>query len=148
MKNRKGREDTSRFYEPVDNTRPAMPTGWAMPDPLEERIARMLHKSVLSRNQDYVEPWDEANDFDVEDDLHPVDDSPWEEHFEPTLDRGITPFEAHRYRDEIRTEGVKKARARVRREQQEQLLKKGRKPRKKAKKSGDGAEPRGSSKAP
>lgn len=67
--------------EEIPDTTPVrLPLGWNRPPSLNERIARMVSQEMarLSTRNEEAESFEEANDFDIEDD--PIDkQSPWEE---------------------------------------------------------------------
>lgn len=93
---------------PVIDGQPAeVPAGFRVPETMEQRVQRLV-RGALSRRAEEVgfESFEEANDFDIPDD--PVDPStPFEEFFDPTLGRSITPDEFRRFESEFRKEYLK-----------------------------------------
>lgn len=56
-----------------------LPAGACRPKSLQEIIARMVFSEVQSREKSEAESWDEANDFDIPDELdNQLDFSPYE----------------------------------------------------------------------
>lgn len=82
-----GRLD-DRGRELLDGRPMEPPVGFSPQPSLVDRIRKMVQDATLQRELDKAgaETFDEANDFDVGDDLDPS--SPWEQYYEPT------PFEA------------------------------------------------------
>lgn len=72
-----------RGEEILDPTPVSIPLNFKRPVPLNERIKQMVRDeaSLLARENGY-ETFDEADDFDTDDDL-PDPRSPWEENFDP-----------------------------------------------------------------
>lgn len=73
-----------------------VPSGMKVPETMAERLMRLMRndprfaQNYLGAGDD-VESFEEADDFDVGDDIDPV--SPFEEHFDPALGRSVTPAE-------------------------------------------------------
>lgn len=80
-----------RHYETPDPTPVAMPAGFKRPETLEERIRRLVRSERFAAEMEAAgfETFDEADDFDVEDD-RPDPATPYELHFDPFLGREIT----------------------------------------------------------
>ena len=71
--------------EVLDPTPVNVPINWSRPVPLAERIRQMIRNeaSLIAQAQG-AESFEEADDFDVEDDT--IDPrSPWEENFDPDV---------------------------------------------------------------
>lgn len=64
--------------EDLDPTPVEMPLGACRPTPLAELIARAVHQELQNREEEGVESWDEANDFEYEGDEELLDMSPYE----------------------------------------------------------------------
>lgn len=78
-----------------------MPAGFRRPETLAEQVARLV-KGAVSRmaEEEGAETFEESEDFDVDDDFDPR--TPYEEIFDPTLNRSITPDEMRRNGDRYR----------------------------------------------
>lgn len=68
--------------EVLDPTPISIPVPFTRPEPLHQRIRRMILLAQREAGEGY-ETEEEANDFDVPDDPNPDPTSPWEEHFMP-----------------------------------------------------------------
>lgn len=102
-------EHTASGREIVDNRPVEMPLGFKKPEPLSEQIQRMVRRE-LSRaaEQSGFESFDEANDFEVEDDL-PDPGTPYEMEFDPVLGREVSPDMIKRDEENFRREYINKA---------------------------------------
>lgn len=71
--------------EILDPTPVAMPIDFKRPIPLEDRIREMTRKEMsLWAQSNGEDSFEEADDFDIEDDSNLIDHhSPWEEDFDP-----------------------------------------------------------------
>ncbi len=72
-----------------DPTPMSLPVGFKIPETLDEQIQRLVRNQV-SRNADEkgFETFDEAEDFDVDDEIDP--NSPFEMEFDPVLGRDVS----------------------------------------------------------
>lgn len=81
--------------EELDTTPKEVPLGFKRPESLEEQIKRLIQQPTFGRvvsGDAEAETFDEANDFDIEDD--PADPaSEHEEFYDPVLQRTMTPAE-------------------------------------------------------
>lgn len=68
--------------EVLDSTPISIPVPFTRPEPLHQRIRRMILLAQREAGEGF-ETEEEANDFDVPDDPNPDPSSPWEEHFMP-----------------------------------------------------------------
>lgn len=68
--------------EVLDNTPLSIPVPFTRPEPIHQRIRRMILLAQREAGEGY-ETEEEANDFDVPDDPNPDPTSPWEENFLP-----------------------------------------------------------------
>lgn len=76
----------------------ALPSGFKRPETLAEQVARLVQGSLSRLAQESgEESFEESEDFDVEDDFDPR--TPYEEIFDPTLGRSITPLEMQKNGD-------------------------------------------------
>lgn len=82
-------------HEVPDPTPLAMPSGFRRPETLQEQVARLV-RSRLSQIADEqgAETFEESEDFEVDDDFDP--NTPYEEFFDPALNRAVTPEEFQR----------------------------------------------------
>lgn len=93
----------------VPDPRPvSIPAGFQRPPSLQEQVRRLLPDMIRQQQEQEVETWEDANDFDVGDDFDPS--SPWETIYDPTLGREVTPEEFARNLPQIREEVQKKLR--------------------------------------
>lgn len=78
-------------HELLDTTPVEMPLGFQHPEPLEERIRRLIRTSVSQQAvENGAETFEEADDFDIpDDDSDPV--TPFEMDFDPTLGKEVSP---------------------------------------------------------
>lgn len=76
--------------EIMDSTPVAIPVGFRKPETIEEKILRLVKASQLQQTLDAngVETFEEAEDFDVGDDVDPQ--TPYEMVFDPGLGREVT----------------------------------------------------------
>lgn len=112
MVNRKVEEVERRLVAALDENghevpdpRPmSIPSGFKRPESLAEQVQRLVARGI----SDYAaarggESWEEANDFEVDDDFDPS--TPYEEFFDPVLGKSVTPDEfrqhADRYKEEL-----------------------------------------------
>lgn len=132
-------------WEIPDPTPVAMPVGFKRPETLAEQVRRLV-RTTISREaaEAGAETFEESEDFDIPDD--PVDPStPFEEWYDPVLDRGIT---AQEFNQNFETYRNRYVQAQDRAYQELELSDALRRPGRYAQDPGDGAEPRDSSKAP
>lgn len=94
-----------RHYETPDPNPVRMPAGFKRPETLEERIRRLVRSERFNQAMDEsgMETFDEANDFDVEDDL-PDPATPYEPFFDPALGTEVTPHQVMTEQAQIREE--------------------------------------------
>lgn len=80
-------------WELPDGTPVVIPSGFKRPETLAEQVQRIIRTEASRRAEEAgFESFEEADDFDVgEDDFDP--DTPYEEVFDPVLQRAITPAE-------------------------------------------------------
>lgn len=108
--------------EIVDAKPVAIPAGFRRPETLAEQVRRLVRMEQMEDTGE--ETWEDANDFDVDDDFDPR--SPWETIYDEALGREVTPAEFHSKWPEIREEMQKKLRNHYRlleqQEQQEELF--------------------------
>lgn len=85
-----GRLD-SRGHEVPDPTPVSLPAGFKEPESLEVMIRRLIRSEewAAAVNQEGFETFEESEDFDIDDDMWDPQ-SPYEEVFDPVLNRGIT----------------------------------------------------------
>ena len=90
-------------HEVLDRTPLELPAGFRRPETLAEQVQRLVRTSISDyAGEKGYETFDEANDFDIEDD--PIEpETAYEEVFDPVLGRGVTPREfmdnQERYRE-------------------------------------------------
>lgn len=91
----------------MDPTPMAIPAGFKRPPTLAEQVQRLVRGALSQAAAEKgLETFEEANDFDIPDD--PVDPStPFEEFFDPTLGRSLTPHEMAKFGDAYRAEYLK-----------------------------------------
>lgn len=72
-------------HEILDPTPMAIPIGFKRPETLAEQIKRMVRSERLAQEAEAqgYETWEEADDFDVDDDFDPS--SPYEQHFDTDI---------------------------------------------------------------
>lgn len=87
-------------HEVPDPTPLAIPVGAKKPESLEERIRRLVRSERFGNamSEQGFETFEESEDFDIEDD--PVTNTPYEEFFDPSLGRNVTPEEVIRNQHE------------------------------------------------
>lgn len=81
--------------EELDTTPKEVPLGFKRPESLEEQIKRLIQQPTFGKavsGSSEAETFDEANDFDIDDDP-PDPASEHEEFFDPVLQRSLTPAE-------------------------------------------------------
>lgn len=83
-----------RGQEVLDPTPLAIPAGFAIPQTLEQKMARAIRLASMAAQSNGYETVEEADDFDCEDDT-PDPNSPWELQFDPTIGKEITKQEKH-----------------------------------------------------
>lgn len=79
-------------YEYPDPTPLEVPVGFKRPPTIQEMIAKMVRVSLEAREAG-METFEEAEDFDVDDDFDPS--SPWEEHFHGQFDEETSMEKSH-----------------------------------------------------
>lgn len=67
----------------------SIPAGFQRPERLEDQIRRLIRNAIADQDRDKVETFEEAEDFDIDDDMFDPQ-SPYEEVFDPVLNRAIT----------------------------------------------------------
>lgn len=94
----------------VPNKKPVeIPAGFKKPEALADQIQRLVRTEISEQaEQEGNETWEEANDFYCPEEDFPMPDSPYEEDFDPILQRSITPDEIGRHPDEFREEYLQK----------------------------------------
>lgn len=107
-----GRLD-SRGYEVPDPTPVALPAGFKEPESLEVMIRRLIRSEEWTRatNEEGFESFEESEDFEIDDDMWDPQ-SPYEEVFDPVLNRGIT-LDEFRKNEKIYEERYAKAHAKA-----------------------------------
>lgn len=81
MLRKKVQEISKRFFEPFDPKPVAIPVGFKRPPTLQEQIQQMIRTQISAQAaMNGQESFEEAEDFDVDDDFDPM--SPWEQDFE------------------------------------------------------------------
>lgn len=76
--------------EVPDPTPVAIPAGFKVPETLQEQIKRLIRTSLsAAADEQGMETFEESEDFDIDDDMFDPS-SPYEEVFDPVLNRGIT----------------------------------------------------------
>lgn len=77
--------DKNGFYELLDPTPMAIPVGYKQPETLADQIRRMVRSERLAQEVEAAgfETWEEADDFDVDDDFDPT--SPYEQNFDQDI---------------------------------------------------------------
>lgn len=77
-----------------DNTPLALPAGFTPPETLAEQIQRLVRTNVSQSAEKHdQETFEEADDFDIEDDEDFDASSPFEQHFDPVIGRDVTAHE-------------------------------------------------------
>lgn len=92
------------FGQEIPDPRPVrIPAGFRRPETLAEQVQRLV-RTHISRDaeQNGMETWEEANDFDVDDDFDPS--TPYETFFDPVLGRELTPHEFRQNEQALRSE--------------------------------------------
>ncbi len=84
-------------HEVLDDKPIAMPSGMKNPETLQEQIRRLVKYERSETDQLQAETFDEADDFDVGDDFDPT--SPFEQFFDPWIQRDVTPADLQRDAD-------------------------------------------------
>lgn len=101
-----------RVTEKLDPKPMGIPVGYRDPPTLQEQMARMLRASQLLAAQEGKESFEEANDFDCDDDMDP--NSPWEENFhgqfekEAAMEKERENYSKRRKRDFVEEKPVEK----------------------------------------
>lgn len=113
-------------WEIPDPNPVAIPAGFKRPETLAEQVQRLVRTSISRQAEaEGYETWEEANDFDVDDDFDPT--TPYEEFFDPALGRAVTADEfrqhADRYREEVLTRTKNYYRLREQEAMEEELAK-------------------------
>lgn len=95
------------FGHEVPDPRPMeIPAGFKRPETLQEQVARLVQGSISRKAaEDGHETFDESEDFEVDDDFDPS--TPYEEFFDPALNRRITPDEFQRNADNYKKRYIK-----------------------------------------
>lgn len=76
-------------YEQVDPTPMEIPAGFKKPESLNEMVQRLVRRQLSDAAEaSGMESFDESEDFEIDDMFDPS--SPYEEVFDPVLNRGIT----------------------------------------------------------
>lgn len=76
--------------EVPDPTPASIPAGFKVPESLQEQIKRLIRTSLSEQaDEQGMETFEESEDFDIDDDMFDPS-SPYEEVFDPVLNRGIT----------------------------------------------------------
>ncbi|AZL82923.1 hypothetical protein [Apis mellifera associated microvirus 45] len=110
------RKQDDEGREIVDPTPMGLPAGFKRPETLAEQVRRLVRTEKLVDDDD-VESWEEANDFDVDDDFDPA--SPFETVFDPELGRELTPNDYKEHWPNIKEEMQKHLRNKYRQEELE-----------------------------
>lgn len=72
-----------------------LPSGFRRPETLQEQVRRLVRTSLsLQAAEEGYETFEESEDFNVDDEVDPS--TPYEEFFDPALNRSITPQEFER----------------------------------------------------
>jgi len=77
----------------------AIPVGFKRPETLAEQVARLVRTEDFRRSlgKEHHESFEEADDFDVDDDIDPF--SPFERHFDPVIGREVSYDEFQKHKD-------------------------------------------------
>lgn len=80
-------------WEIPDPTPLRLPTGFKKPETLADQVRRLVRSAQFQMDLDKagLETFDEADDFEVDDDFDPS--TPYETFFDPVLGKDITPME-------------------------------------------------------
>lgn len=115
------RKQTEDGKEIVDNKPLAIPAGFRRPPTLQEQVARLVERDISARAAAVgEESWEEANDFDIDEDFDPS--TPWESIYDHELGREVTPAEFKEHWPQIREEMQSKIRNYYRLQEQDELL--------------------------
>lgn len=86
--------------EILDTTPVSLPTGFRKPETLQEQVARLVRNQVSREAEEAgYESFDEADDFDVEDEFDPS--TPFETVFDPVLGE-VTPHDLRTFETQYR----------------------------------------------
>lgn len=93
----------------IPDSRPvALPTGFKKPESLHAQIQRLVRTHISREAQEQgMETFDEADDFDVDDDFDPH--TPYEMEFDPMLGREVSPDMVNRSPERFRDEYLARA---------------------------------------
>lgn len=98
-----GVKTTQRRGMEILNPEPmAIPAGFGRPTILEQQVARLTGRDVDRGDDKAVETWEEANDFDVDDDFDPS--TPFETVYDTDLQRDVSPEEYHKLFPQLKEE--------------------------------------------
>jgi len=78
-------------HEVPDPTPMSIPSGFKRPPTLAEQVARLVRSNEFMASLGEAETFEESEDFEVGDDFDP--NTPFEEFFDPSLGRHVTPAE-------------------------------------------------------
>lgn len=87
-----------RGQEVPDPAPVAIPAGFARPESMAETIQRLVRGSVSrAAREQGLETFEEAEDFDLDDEEDDDRSSPYETHFDPVLGKDLSPQEFRDY---------------------------------------------------
>lgn len=99
----------------------AIPSGFKRPETLQEQIRRLVRSDpTLFRQDDDDESFEEADDFDVEDDIEVT--SPFEMFFDPTVGRDVSAQFFHDNEKQIRAAYQRQQQQRLREAERDRFL--------------------------
>lgn len=89
-------------HEILDATPIAIPLGMKRPESIQEMVARLVRQERFraALGKDDYESFEEADDFDVDDDYDPT--TPFEQHFDPLIGREISAAEVHAHPEQYK----------------------------------------------
>lgn len=117
-----GVQQTPAGAEVPDPRPPNIPLGFRKPELLRDQVARLVrgHLSMIAEANG-AETFEESEDFDVDDEFDPR--TPYEEVFDPTLGRSLTPEEFKRQEHHYREQFLSKLKQRYRQGDLEEHIK-------------------------
>lgn len=91
----------ARGRETPSQERLSLPSGFERPLTLQEQVQRLVRTSLSAYAEAQgMETFEEADDFDIEDDVEP--NTPYEVFFDPVLGRDVTPAQFHQNEEHYR----------------------------------------------
>lgn len=114
------RQQDDEGREVIDPKPLAIPAGFQRPETLAEQVQRLVQRQVSEAAMlAGEETWEEANDFDIDEDFDPT--TPWETIYDPELGREVSPAEFKEHWPHIKEEMARNLRNRYRLEEIERL---------------------------